>query len=101
MTIGCATDDEDPATECPVYRLKDTEGATQRDDLPIQGSGVGRGREPGRPRPSSIASSSKGTGWICTLVLSLKEGPYTDLGTIVSMGTAFRRERSPAVREPT
>ena len=30
VTTGCATNDNDPATECRVYRLKDTEAGTQR-----------------------------------------------------------------------
>lgn len=88
VTIGCSTDDSDPATECSVYRLKDTEGQRSgsivRFRVPVwdvDGTQVGRAL--------LDCVESKGTGSICTLVLSLKEGPYTDLGTIVSTGTGL------------
>jgi len=85
VTTGCATNDDDPATECRVYQLKDTDGERSgeifRFKVPLQdtdGNPVGRGY--------LECSGSKGTGSTCTLVLSLKAGPFTDLGTIVSAG---------------
>ena len=85
VTNGCATNDNDPATECRVYRLKDTDGERSgeifRFKVPLQdtdGNPVGRGY--------LECSGSKGTGQTCTLVLSLKPGPFTELGTIVSTG---------------
>lgn len=85
VTSGCATNDADPATECRVYQLKDTDGERSgeifRFKVPLadtDGNPVGRGY--------LECSGSKGTGSTCTLVLSLKPGPFTDLGTIVSTG---------------
>jgi len=85
VTTGCATNDDDPATECRVYQLKDTDGERSgeifRFKVPLQdtdGNPVGRGY--------LECSGSKGTGQTCTLVLSLKPGPFTELGTIVSTG---------------
>lgn len=85
VTKGCATNDDDPATECRVYQLKDTDGERSgeifRFKVPLQdtdGNPVGRGY--------LECSGSKGTGQTCTLVLSLKPGPFTELGTIVSTG---------------
>jgi hypothetical protein len=87
-TVGCLTDDRDSATECSVYRLTDTEGQRSgsivRFRVPVwdvDGTHVGRAL--------LDCLQSKGTGSICTLVLSLKDGPYTDLGTIVSTGTGL------------
>jgi len=88
VTTGCGTNDNDPATECHVYRLKDTDGERSgeifRFKVPLadtDGNPVGRGY--------LECSGSKGTGQTCTLVLSLKPGPFTDLGTIVSTGTGL------------
>lgn len=85
VTTGCATDDNDPATECRIYRLKDTDGDRSgeifRFSVPMadtDGNPVGRG--------FLECSGSKGTGQTCTLVLSVKPGPYTERGTIVSTG---------------
>ena len=85
VTTACATTDNDPATECRVYRLKDTDGERSgeifRFKVPLEdtdGNPVGRGY--------LECSGSTGTGSTCTLILSLKPGPFTDLGTIVSTG---------------
>jgi hypothetical protein len=85
VTTGCGTNDNDPATECHVYRLKDTDGERSgeifRFKVPLRdtdGNPVGRAY--------LECSGSKGTGQTCTLVLSLKPGPFTELGTIVSTG---------------
>ena len=87
-TVGCTTDDGDPATECSVYRLEDTEGqrsgSVVRFRVPVwdvDGTQVGRA--------FLECVTSTGAGSVCTNVLSLKEGPYTDLGTIVSTGTGL------------
>ena len=85
VTTGCATDDNDPQTECRVYRLTDTDGERSgevfRFKVPLadtDGNQIGRGY--------LECSGSKGKGQTCTLVLSMKPGPFTDLGTIVSTG---------------
>jgi hypothetical protein len=85
VTTGCATNDNDPATECRVYQLKDTDGERSgeifRFKVPLQDTGgnpVGRGY--------LECMGAKGTGQTCTLVLSLKPGPFTELGTIVATG---------------
>ena len=84
-TVGCSTDDGDPATECAVYPLRDSEGQRSGDIVrfkvplwDVDGTQVGRG--------FLECIGAKGTGSMCTAVFSLKEGPYTDLGTIVSTG---------------
>jgi hypothetical protein len=85
VSTGCDTNDNDPATECRVYRLIDTDGersgAIFRFKVPLQdtdGNPVGRAY--------LECSGSEGTGQTCTLVLSLKAGPFTERGTIVSTG---------------
>ena len=87
-TVGCSTKDSNPATECSVYRLKDTEGqrsgSVVRFKVPVwdvDGTQVGHG--------FLECVESNGAKSLCTNVLSLKDGPYTDLGTIVSTGTGL------------
>ena len=85
VTYGCATDDDDPATGCRVFELTDDEGnrtgtifrfRTPLSD--VDGNPVGQG--------FLQCDIAKGTGRTCTLVLSLKPGPHTEAGTIVSTG---------------
>jgi hypothetical protein len=84
VTRGCATDDDDPATECRVFDLMDDEGVSGtifRFRVPlsdIDGNPVGRS--------FLQCDGGKGTGQTCTLILSLKPGPHTERGTIVSTG---------------
>jgi len=85
VTGGCATNDDDPATECRVFDLTDNEGDPSgtifRSRVPlsdIDGNPVGRS--------FLQCEGAKGTGQTCTLILSLKPGPHTESGTIVSTG---------------
>jgi hypothetical protein len=85
VTYGCSTDDGDPATGCRVFYLRDDEGKRSgeifRFRTPIadvDGNPVGQG--------FLQCDIAKGTGRTCTLVLSLKPGPHTELGTIVATG---------------
>jgi hypothetical protein len=85
---GCAPGDGDPGTECRDFPLEDASGALSgtisrfrvqlRD---VDGNAVGRA--------SLGCIEARKTGSICTLVLSLKPGPHTELGTIVSTGTGL------------
>jgi hypothetical protein len=85
VTSGCATDDDDPATHCRVFNLRDTEGQLSgeifRFRVPlsdVDGNPVGRAY--------LQCDGAKSTGQTCTLILKLKAGPHTESGTIVSMG---------------
>jgi hypothetical protein len=85
VTGGCSTDDNDPATECRVFDLTDNEGDPSgtifRFRVPlsdVDGNPVGRS--------FLQCDGAKGTGQTCTLILSLKSGPHTEQGTIVSTG---------------
>lgn len=87
---GCATDDGDPATGCHVYRLRDESGR--------RSGTVAKFREPvsdadgnvvGRQFAECIASD--GAGEICTLIEVLRDGPYTDPGTLVLTGLSSGR----------
>lgn len=85
VTRGCATDDDDPATGCRVFNLRDDEG---------QRSGtIFRFRVPASDVDGNVVGwfylqcdGAKGTGQTCTNVLTLKPGPHTERGTIVSTG---------------
>ena len=85
VTSACATNDDDPATDCRVFNLRDDEGHRSgeivRFRVPlsdVDGNPVGRAY--------LQCDGAKGTGQTCTLVLSLKPGPHTERGTIVSTG---------------
>ena len=85
VTVGCATNDGDPATDCRVFELRDTDGHRSgtifRFRVPVldvDGNAVGR--------VYLHCDGAKGTGQTCTSVLSLKPGPHTERGTIVSTG---------------
>ena len=85
VTYGCSTDDDDPATGCRVFELRDDEGKRSGEifrfrtpSSDIDGNPVGQG--------FLQCDIAKGTGRTCTLILSLKPGPHTERGTIVAMG---------------
>jgi hypothetical protein len=85
VTGGCSSDDGDPATHCKVFDLTDDEGRRSgqifRFRVPlsdVDGNPVGQ--------TFLQCDGAKTTGQTCSLVLSLKPGPHTELGTIVSMG---------------
>ena len=44
------------------------------------------GNQVGSHRCECVNGQAGGTGWWCTHILSLREGPYTDVGTIVITG---------------
>ncbi len=88
VTGGCATNDDDPATECRVFDLRDNEGDPSgtifRFRVPlsdVDGNPVGRS--------FLQCDGAKGTSQTCTLILSLKSGPHTEQGTIVSTGNGL------------
>ena len=79
VTVGCATNDGDPATDCRVFELRDTDGHRSgtifRFRVPVldvDGNAVGR--------VYLHCDGAKGTGQTCTSVLSLKPGPHTERG---------------------
>lgn len=85
VTYGCSTDDDDPATGCRVFELRDDEGKRSGEifrfrtpSSDVDGNPVGQG--------FLQCDIAKGTGRTCTLILSLKPGPHTERGTIVAMG---------------
>ena len=85
VTTGCATNDDDPATDCRVYELTDDEGGRSGTIFrfkvwveDVDGNRVGY--------TYLQCDIAKGTGRTCTNVLVLRPGPYTERGTIVSMG---------------
>jgi hypothetical protein len=53
------------------------------------------GNEVGREYIDCMATSH--TGWVCTLVSVLKDGPYTDKGTIVATGVSKHRPGKPNI----
>lgn len=82
---GCATDDADPATGCHVYPLRDEDGN--------RSGTVAKFREPIEDADGNVVGrqfaecvASQGAGEICTLIQVLRDGPYTDPGTIVLTG---------------
>lgn len=85
---GCSPTDGDPGTECRDFPLEDAGGALsgslarfrlQLED--VDGNPVGRA--------FAECFDAKKTGSMCTLVLSLKPGPHTELGTIVATGVGL------------
>jgi hypothetical protein len=88
VASGCSTNDNDPATECRVFPLRDSDGKLSGDIARFR---VDMTDGDGNPVGRSYAecTAAKKTGSICTLVLSLKDGPYTDVGTIVATGTGL------------
>lgn len=85
VTRGCGTDDDDPATFCKVFEPKDTDGDRSgqivRFRVPlsdVDANPVGQ--------LFLQCDGAKTTGETCSTVLSLKPGPHTEQGTIVSMG---------------
>lgn len=85
VTMGCATNDDDPSTHCRTYRLKDTDGHRSGD--------IGRFKVPlsdvdGNPVGNGFTEcmTAKSTGQICSFVLVLKDGPHTQAGSIVATG---------------
>ena len=85
---GCAVDDNDPNTFCRVYNFKDDEGLltgeTSRFRVAVSdvdGNHVGW--------YFLQCDGAKSTGRTCSEVLRLKEGPYTERGTIVAMGVGL------------
>lgn len=85
VTTGCATNDNDPATDCRVYQLKDTDGERSGEIFRFK---VWVSDVDGNPVGYTYLQCdiAKGTGRTCTNVLVLRPGPYTERGTIVSMG---------------
>jgi len=88
VSTGCSPQDDNPLTECRTFPLKDSGGARSgeiaRFRVPmadIDGNPVGRGY--------LECIDARKTGSICTIVLNLKDGPYTDVGTIVATGTGL------------
>ena len=87
---GCATDDGDPATGCHVYRLRDEAGR--------RSGTVAKFREPIEDADGNVVGqqfaeciASDGAGEICTLIEVLRDGPYTDPGTVVLTGRSNGR----------
>ena len=85
VTGGCATNDDDPATHCRVFNLRDDEGK--------RSGTIFRFRVPASDVDGNAVGwfylqcdGAKGTGQTCTNVLTLKPGPHTERGTIVSTG---------------
>jgi hypothetical protein len=85
VETGCSVDDDDPTTHCRVYPLTDDEGRTTGEILrfrvavsDVDGNRVGHYH--------LQCHYAKSTGRTCSNVLTLKPGPYTERGTIVSMG---------------
>ena len=89
-TTGCVTNDDDPATRCHIYRLRDENGRRSGE--------ISRIRQPVFDKDGTNVGiligqfvSGKGTGTTVTGVFNLKDGPFTDKGTVVLIGapTAF------------
>ena len=85
VTGGCATDDDDPATHCQVADLTNDAGRPIGETFwfrvpvsDIDGNPVGQ--------YYLRCDIVKSTGQTCTSILSLKPGPHTERGTIVSIG---------------
>lgn len=82
---GCATNDHDPATDCHVYRLIDEAGhrtgEISRFRTPIFDLD---GNEVGREFRECV--SSRGSGSICTTILTLRDSAHTERGRIVLTG---------------
>ena len=84
-TPGCLTNDDDPATRCHIYRLRDENGRRSGE--------ITRIRQPVFDKDGTDVGiligqfeSGKGTGTTVTGVLNLKDGPFTDKGTVVLIG---------------
>ena len=85
VETGCSVGDGDPATQCRIFPLTDDEGRTTGEIFrfrvavsDVDGNQVGH--------YFLQCHYGKGTGRTCTNVLTLKPGPYTERGTIVSIG---------------
>ena len=82
---GCTRNDDDPATRCHVYRLKDEKGnrtgEISRFRTPIFDL---EGNDVGLEFRSCIYSS--GSQAVCTTILALRASPATDRGRIVLSG---------------
>lgn len=85
VTGACATGDNDPATHCKVYELTDDEGDRSGEIFRFR---VPLSDVDGNPVGQIFlqCDDAKTTGRTCSAVLSLKPGPHTESGTIVSMG---------------
>jgi len=53
------------------------------------------GNEVGRQHISCTASDT--TAWVCSLISQLKDGPYTDKGTVVATGVSKHRPGKPNI----
>ena len=92
VSRGCFNNDHDPLTECAGFNFRDgsRDGAISRFKVPIfdiDGNPVGKGYV-------ECVWATK-TGSICTVILSLQEGPYTEQGQIVSTGLGIGPRTSP------
>jgi hypothetical protein len=88
VTTACSTNDDDPETQCRIYPLRDSDGRLSGDLVrfrvparDLDGNRVGSG--------SLVCSSAKGTGNLCTLVLTLRAVGDIEAGTIVATGTSL------------
>ena len=87
---GCLTNDDDPATRCHVYRLSDEAGQrtgnlTQFRTPVFDADGTEIGRD------FLQCFTARGTGTVCTEIIHLRPGPYTQRGKIVITGMAGTR----------
>ena len=87
---GCLTNDDDPATRCHVYLLRDesrrpTGNLTQFQTPIFDADGTEIGRD------FLNCFTARGTGTLCTEVIHLRPGPYTQRGKIVITGIAGKR----------
>jgi hypothetical protein len=94
VSTGCTPGDGDPQTECASYSLRDSDGNRSglltRFKVPIldiDGNPVGKG--------FVECFEARGTKSICTVILSLQPGPYTEQGEIVSTGLGIGPRTSP------
>jgi hypothetical protein len=85
VTRGCATNDDDPDTHCKVFELTDDDGRPSGEIFRFR---VPLSDVDGNPVGQFIlhCDGAKSTGRTCSSILSLKPGPHTERGTIVSMG---------------
>jgi hypothetical protein len=78
---------------CRIFELQDpihgrpgTAWVTVSDDALLDVDGTRVGRQSYQCTTSGPAGRGPGTPWVCTYVVTLADGPYTDAGTVVTTG---------------
>jgi hypothetical protein len=88
VTGGCSTEDHDPSTDCRVFDMRDNEGGSTGELARL--SAVLKDTDGNRVgRYFADCFAVRESGQICTVVMTIKPGPFTQRGTIAAIGTGL------------